>query len=111
MYARINEVTWRDDQSEAEFVRWRDLIRGQPGFRGYLILDKGNRQEVAITLWETREAHQAWTGHDTFRQFLRADAEPRIAIWSAAEAIVARAELPDIATELPERRCHVDRNA
>jgi heme-degrading monooxygenase HmoA len=101
MYARINEITWKDDQSEAEFVRWRDLIRAQPGFRGYLILDKGNHQEVAITLWETREAHHAWAGHATFRQFLHDDTESSIATWSAAEAIVARAELPDTAT-LPQ---------
>ena len=103
MYARINEVTWKDDQSEAEFVRWRDLIRGQPGFRGYLILDKGNSQEVAITLWDTREAHQAWAGHATFRRFLQAETESRIATWTAAEAIVARAELRNIATWATEQ--------
>jgi heme-degrading monooxygenase HmoA len=97
MYARINEVTRNEDQSEVEFARWRDLIRAQPGFRGYLVLDKGNRQEVAITLWETREDHQQWARQATFRQFLRVDTEPPIVTWSTAEAIVERVELRDVA--------------
>jgi heme-degrading monooxygenase HmoA len=103
MYARINEVSWSDEESEDEFNRWRDLIREQSGFRGYLILDKGNRQELAITLWDTREAHHAWADQATFRHVLRSDRAPRISTWTTAEAIVTRAEFRHVSTTGLER--------
>lgn len=103
MYARINDVTWMGEEPEDEFLRWRDLIREQPGFRGYLILDKGNRHELAITLWETREAHQAFAGLATFQQILRSERAPQILDWATAEAIVARMELRGVPTSDSDR--------
>ena len=103
MYARINEVIWSGEELEDEFLRWRNLIREQPGFRGYLILDKGNRQELAITLWDTREAHHAWAGEATFRRALRSEHAPRISTWTTAEAFVTRAEFRHISTTGMER--------
>jgi heme-degrading monooxygenase HmoA len=98
MYARINAFTRTRETSDDDFAQWHDLIAEQPGFLGYLILDKGNRQELAITLWETRDAHQAWAGDATFRRLLRAEHEQRIATWTTDEAIVTRFELHGIAT-------------
>ncbi|BDP41955.1 antibiotic biosynthesis monooxygenase [Deinococcus aetherius] len=58
------------DQFEARFRERAGLVDGMPGFVANHVLRPTGEGEpfVVLTFWESREAFEAWTNSDAFRQ-------------------------------------------
>ncbi|MEW6421583.1 MAG: antibiotic biosynthesis monooxygenase [Deinococcota bacterium] len=58
------------DQFEARFRQRAGLVDGMPGFISNHVLRPLEEGEpfVILTFWESREAFEAWTNSDAFRQ-------------------------------------------
>lgn len=58
------------DQFEARFRDRAGLVDGMPGFIANHVLRplKAGEPFVVLTFWESREAFEAWTNSDAFRQ-------------------------------------------
>lgn len=67
-YIRSETPEAHDKVVEA-FKNRKGLIETRPGFKGLVILRNKERGEVlVITLWESREAFEAWTESEEFKK-------------------------------------------
>jgi len=65
----INPEYW--DDFETRFKQRAGLIDGEPGFIRNTVLrpqENSSDQHIVMTLWESREAFEAWTISDAFRK-------------------------------------------
>jgi len=74
MFVTMNRFTidpdhWSD--FEERFKQRAGLVDGEPGFIRNAVLrpDQGSTvQHIVMTMWETREAFEAWTKSESFRK-------------------------------------------
>lgn len=84
MFVTMNRFTihpeYRDD-FEARFQDRAGLVDGEPGFIRNVVLRPENGssdQHIVMTLWESREAFEAWTKSEAFRKaHMKAGETPR----------------------------------
>ncbi len=67
---RINVKPEYADAFEQRFAERAGLVDGMPGFISNQVLRPANPDDpyVVLTFWESREAFEAWTRSDAFRQ-------------------------------------------
>ncbi len=73
MITVANRIPVNPDFHEAFEARFREragLVDGMPGFVSHQVLrpTKSGDPYVVLTFWEDREAFEAWTASDAFRQ-------------------------------------------
>jgi len=58
------------EQFEERFRQRAGLVDGMPGFQGNYVLRPTREGDpyVVLTFWESRDAFEAWTSSDAFRQ-------------------------------------------
>jgi len=74
MFVTMNRFTidpdhW--DDFENRFKQRAGLVDGEPGFIRNAVLrpqENTSDQHIVMTLWESRQAFEAWTRSDSFRQ-------------------------------------------
>jgi len=74
MFVTMNRFTidpahW--DDFENRFKQRAGLVDGEPGFIRNAVLrpqENTSDQHIVTTLWESRQAFEAWTRSDSFRQ-------------------------------------------
>jgi len=74
MFVTMNRFTidpehW--DDFENRFKQRAGLVDGEPGFIRNAVLrpqENSSDQHIVMTLWESRQAFEAWTHSESFRQ-------------------------------------------
>jgi heme-degrading monooxygenase HmoA len=73
MFVRLNEYTQATEAmtetQRSVAAAWRELLRRQPGFKGYLTIHRGGGQYLTLTLWASEEFADHWRASDDFRNW------------------------------------------
>jgi heme-degrading monooxygenase HmoA len=73
MFVRLNEYMQATEaMTEAQrsvAAAWLELLRRQPGFKGYLTIHRGGGQYLTLTMWTSEELADRWRTSDDFKHW------------------------------------------